>query len=82
MGKGLMSYIWATEAFNNGMASGRRQQCHYFAHFLSFPNLLGHHKHGSQEPPINDSLVVRLGNTQPCALQIYNFDGNIALQGV
>ena len=49
-------YICATEAFNKGMTSSRRQECHYFGHLHPFQNVVRKAKHGSGEVPINNDL--------------------------
>ena len=59
-GKGLLNYIYATEAFNRGVTSSRRQECHYFGHLHLFPNLVRETKHENEEVPISDDLRIRL----------------------
>ena len=55
-GKGLWSYICATEAFNKGMTRDRCQECNYFAHLHPFPNLVRDPKHGSRKVPRRNDL--------------------------
>ena len=59
-GKGLLDYICATEAFKKGMTRDSTQECHYFGHLHTFPNLVRESKHGSREVPRRNDLKMRL----------------------